>query len=99
MPPESQPFAPGPATPTVHVMAMWEPSAPQPTEQAAMPAEPTAVARRRPRVSKSVAPKGSARTYADPFAPDDGGANCIRCGYLVEPVREQRGLLTCSACR
>ena len=30
------------------------------------------------------------------FSPDDGGANCIRCGYLVEPAREKRGLTTCS---
>ncbi|TDH58003.1 hypothetical protein E2C06_34885 [Dankookia rubra] len=38
------------------------------------------------------------RSYADPFAEDDDGANCIRCGYLVEPAREKRGLLTCAGC-
>jgi hypothetical protein len=39
-----------------------------------------------------------ARHYADPFAQDDVGANCLRCGYLVEPAREKRGLLTCAGC-
>jgi hypothetical protein len=38
------------------------------------------------------------RTFADPFASDDGGANCYRCGYLVEAAREKRGKLTCAAC-
>jgi hypothetical protein len=60
------------------------------------PAEPpveTAVAGpRKPRV-----PKAAVRRFADPFA-DEDGANCIRCGYLVEPAREKRGLMTCSVC-
>lgn len=38
------------------------------------------------------------RTFADPFAADDRGANCYRCGYLVESAREKRGKLTCAAC-
>jgi len=38
------------------------------------------------------------RTFADPFAADDSGANCIRCGYLVEAAREKRAKLTCAAC-
>jgi hypothetical protein len=38
------------------------------------------------------------RQFADPFAEDDSGANCIRCGYLVEQSRERRGLMTCSKC-
>ncbi|MDO9712800.1 hypothetical protein [Paracraurococcus lichenis] len=40
----------------------------------------------------------TARRFADPFAMGDDGANCLRCGYLVEAEREGRGLLTCSAC-
>lgn len=38
------------------------------------------------------------RTFADPFAADESGANCFRCGYLVEAARENRGKLTCAAC-
>jgi hypothetical protein len=38
------------------------------------------------------------RTFADPFATDESGANCFRCGYLVEAAREERGKLTCAAC-
>ena len=38
------------------------------------------------------------RIFADPFAADDSGANCFRCGYLVEAAREKRGKLTCAAC-
>ncbi|MDO9714295.1 hypothetical protein [Paracraurococcus lichenis] len=38
------------------------------------------------------------RSFADPFAGEDDGANCLRCGYLVEAAREKRGLLTCAAC-
>ena len=44
------------------------------------------------------APKTTGRLFANPFSPDDGGANCMRCGYLVEPAREKRGLMTCSGC-
>jgi hypothetical protein len=28
----------------------------------------------------------------------DESANSLGCGYLVEPAREKRGLLTCAAC-
>jgi hypothetical protein len=97
------PVATEPAQPTVHVMAMWEPSPPQagqPTaEPAESPIEASAADRRKSRTAKRAAQKGPARRFADPFADDDSGANCIRCGYLVEPARERRGLVTCSACR
>jgi hypothetical protein len=57
------------------------------------------VARRgRPRIPKAPAPVSTAQRFADPFAADDDGANCLRCGYLVEPARERRGLLTCATC-
>jgi hypothetical protein len=39
------------------------------------------------------------RAFADPFAADDSGTNCIRCSYLVSPAREKRGLMTCLQCR
>lgn len=96
-----QPVAPKPVPPTVHVMAMWEPPQ-QPAQPEPMSAEPLvereATVHRKPPLSKPQAPKPAARRFADPFADDDGGANCTRCGYLVEPAREKRGLLTCSQC-
>jgi hypothetical protein len=96
-----QPVASEPAPPVVHVMPMWEPSPPQPTPSVAPPDEPLvgpAKAKRpSPRSLKAGAPKETARHFADPFAADDG-ANCLRCGYLVESAREKQGLLTCSVC-
>jgi hypothetical protein len=41
---------------------------------------------------------GQSRRIADPFDPNDEGANCQRCGYAVEPARERRGLMTCAPC-
>jgi hypothetical protein len=97
-----QPVVTEPAQPTVHVMAMWEPSVEEPTQPETKPAEPSAetavIHRRNPRVSKASTPKAIARRFADPFADDDSGANCLLCGYLVEPAREKRGLMTCSQC-
>jgi hypothetical protein len=97
-----QPAPPEPTQPTVHVMPMWEPSPQQPPSPAMEPTEPPAetavVERRKPRISKPPAAKVRVRPFADPFADDDSGANCIRCGYLVEQRREKRGLMTCSKC-
>jgi len=99
---DTQPAAPEPAPPVVHVMPMWEPSPPQlapaMTRSDEMPAGAAITERRRPRTPKAKAPKETARHFADPFAAADDGANCLRCGYLVEPARERRGLLTCSSC-
>jgi hypothetical protein len=101
-PQEIQPAVPDAAPPVVHVMPMWEPSPPQSLPPVAEPGEPpveTAVAgQHRPRRPKAKAPNQAARHFADPFADDDSGANCLRCGYLVEPVRERRSLLICSSC-
>jgi len=79
-------------------MVMWEPAPQQRTEPLAGPAEPEVAEGRKPRLTKPRAPKVTTRRFADPFADDDSGANCIRCGYLVEPAREKRGLWTCSNC-
>jgi hypothetical protein len=99
---EIPPAAAEPAEPTVHVMAMWEPTPQPPAEPIAQPAEPpveVAIAEDcTPRTSKPRAPKVATRRFADPFTDDDSGANCIRCGYLVEPAREKRDLWTCSNC-
>ena len=100
--PNAQPVTPEPAEPTVHIMPMWEPSPPQPAPPAAEPTEPpaeTAITERpKPRVSKPHGAKVKVRRFADPFADDGSGANCIRCGYLVEQGREKRGFMTCSKC-
>ena len=95
LPPADSPAAtPDPAPPVGHVMPGWEPRL-APIEPDAPATKSTASPQRPPRAAKP--PVG--RSFADPFAADDTGANCIRCGYLVEPEREQRGLLTCQQCR
>jgi hypothetical protein len=103
LPPQDvQPSAPEPPPPTVHVMPMWEPpwqrSAQPEAQPAKQPGGMAAVEGRTLRVPKPMAPKLTGRLFADPFSPDDGGVNCTRCGYLVEPAREKRGLMTCSGC-
>jgi hypothetical protein len=90
------------APPVGHLMPGWEPLLPplQPIE----PAGKIPVASHpRLRVAKPERPENQSistkRTFADPFAADDSGTNCIRCGYLVSPAREKRGLMTCMRCR
>ena len=97
-----QTVAPEPAPPVVHVMPMWEPSPPQPAPTVTPPdeplVEPAMAGQHRSRTPKARTSEGEARHFADPFAEGEDGANCLRCGYLVEPARERRGLLTCSSC-
>jgi hypothetical protein len=98
---DQDPAEPEPVQPGVHVMPMWQPS-PQPSEvaEANPPKAPVEAAAPRPRRRRDPAPavpQQGIRRFADPFS-DEGGANCMRCGYLVEPAREGRGLLTCAAC-
>jgi hypothetical protein len=94
-PPVDSPGAiPEPASAQVgHVVSGWKPLlAPlQPDEPAT---KPTASPRHLPH---AVTPKAE-RRFADPFLAEDTGANCFRCGYLVEPARESRGLMTCAGC-
>lgn len=86
------------ATPTAHVMPAWEPAA---AEEVPLPplvlTQPVEVRRRRgrPRKESNSAPT---RRIADPFDASDDGANCMRCGYAIEPAREKRRLLTCARC-
>jgi hypothetical protein len=90
-----QSVTPEPPPPVVHVMPMWEPSPQQPSPPVAEPGEPpvaaAAPASRSQPILKAKTPKMVARHFADPFADGDGGTNCMRCGYLVEPAREKRG--------
>ena len=101
-PVEDPAASPVPAPPVGHLMPGWEPLLPplQPVEPAA---KIPAGARPRPRVAKPEQsknqPRSIKRAFADPFAAGDSGTNCIRCGYLVSPAREKRGLTTCLQCR
>jgi hypothetical protein len=101
LPQDIQPIVPEPTPPVVHVMPMWAPSQPQPVSPAPKPdrvvGEAGMARQRRRRMPAEPLSKVAARRFADPFA-DEDGANCLRCGYLVEPAREKRGLLTCLAC-
>ena len=83
-------------------MPGWEQLLP-PVQTAEPLAKVPAASRPRTRVTKpersKSPPVSTERAFADPFAADDTGANCIRCGYLVSPAREKRGLMTCIQCR
>ena len=83
--------APRPAEPATHVMPAWEPAAPEPDRP-----EPAPVAK--PAVTRAAVEPKPRRRVVDPFDAEDDGANCMRCGYAVEPAREKRGLLTCAHC-
>jgi hypothetical protein len=72
-------------------MPMWERRVPEPEAASVEPAPPEAVRPRR-------AAGGRARRVADPYDATDEGANCLRCGYAIEPARDRRGLLTCAGC-
>lgn len=99
--PEDPGATPAPTPPVAHLMPGWKPLLPplQPVEPAA---KIPAASQPRPRIAKPEQPenqpKSAKRAFADPFAADDSGTNCIRCGYLVSPAREKRGLMTCMRC-
>jgi hypothetical protein len=93
-----EPTAVEAALPTAHVMPAWEPAVAK--EQPRLP--PVAaqqVEARRPRGRPRKEPASAlTRHIADPFDSSDDGANCMRCGYAIEPAREKRGLMTCGEC-
>lgn len=84
--------------PVTHIMPAWEPTAVEAAPSAAdrEPVVSVHRARGRPRRQTAIAPT---RHIADPFDDADQGANCLRCGYVIEPARERRGLMTCLECR
>jgi hypothetical protein len=87
-----------PSPPTVHVMAGWDPSPKPPAATPPPPADAVVAGGQQPPAFRRKAPRVVSRRFADPFADDDSGANCLRCGYLVERAREDRGKMTCSRC-
>jgi len=103
--PSSEPVAaeavaPVTVEPVAHVMPIWkrtvvepeiEPASTAPSEAAQQTTQPAAKHARR-------TAKLASRRVADPFDAEDEGANCQRCGYLIQPARERRGLLTCAGC-
>ena len=88
-PVDAAPAAPDAPAPTTHVMPAWQP---RPEAEAPARAEAPVAASPGPRTRRT------ARRIADPFDAHDDGANFLRCGYLVEPAREKRELMTCAAC-
>jgi hypothetical protein len=101
-PDDLRPATSEPTQPVAHVMPMWEPCLQQAAPPAAKPANPpvraSTVKGVRKHAAKPSAPKVAERHFANPFAETDDGANCVRCGYLVEQARDRRGLRTCSRC-
>jgi|GEM_PF-3479740 len=99
-PDSPKPAVAAPVAPTFHVMPPRSQSVPAAEATPAVtdpkPVAPARRGRGRPRKQLAVAP---ARRIADPFDPTDDGANCFRCGYLIEPARERRGLMTCADCK
>ena len=86
------------AEPRAHVMPAWEPAvAEEAPPLLPMLAQLVEVRRGRGRPRKETTPAPT-RHVADPFDASDEGANCMRCGYAIEPAREKRGLMTCSTC-
>jgi hypothetical protein len=87
----AEPMATELVRPSVHVMPMWEPRPPRDeavtSVEAVAPAEATVACRSRRPTPTQVA-RLQTRRFADPFDPMDGGANCLRCGYLIEQARD-----------
>jgi hypothetical protein len=89
-PARSLPCSPEPTRPAMaelvaHPMPMWERAADEP-----------ALPPRGRRAAQTA--DGAGRRVADPFDMEDDRANCLRCGYVIEPGRGRRGLMTCPAC-
>ncbi|WP_372625011.1 hypothetical protein [Falsiroseomonas sp.] len=85
--------------PVAHVMPTWTPAVAEPSVEPApvAPSEAAQPALESAKQARRTA-QGKARRVADPFDASDDGANCLRCGYLIEPARERRGLVTCAEC-
>jgi hypothetical protein len=82
--------------PVTHVMPAWTPKVADAEVTASAVAEvPAIVCVPAPSIPARHMPT---RRVADPFDAADDGANCLRCGYAIEPARETRGLMTCAEC-
>jgi hypothetical protein len=81
-------------------MPAWQPSVvePAPEPAPAAPSESAQTTTSPPARRERRTANGPGRRVADPFDADDDGANCLRCGYVIERARERRGLMTCAGC-
>jgi len=91
--------SPVPAPPVGHLMPGWEPLLAPLQPVAKVPTDECPQRQAAKLEQSKTPPRLTRRASADPFAADDTGTNCIRCGYLVSPAREKRGLMTCMQCR
>lgn len=89
---------PARAEPVTHVMPMWEPTVVAAEVTTAVRCEAQVVAAVSAGETSHLRARKAARRIADPFDASDDRANCMRCGYAIEPAREKRGLMTCSEC-
>jgi hypothetical protein len=100
-PPSPAPLAVAAETPqpVAHVMPACMPAVSEPSVALA-PTVPSEAAQPAPQSAKQAgrAATGASRRVADPFDANDDGANCLRCGYAIQPARERRGLMTCAEC-
>ena len=92
----TDPPTPPPPQPVVHVMPAWQPRPVEVEVPAAMADEHALMPEPKPK--RRLRHGASPGRVADPFDAADEGANCVRCGYLVEPARARRGLMTCAGC-
>ncbi len=103
LPSPAPPVEAEPTAPVAHVMPMWEPSTDEAATARPAPApaddDPSAAEIGQPvRRSSGGKARQPTRRVADPFDADDDRANCLSCGYVIQPARERRGLMTCSEC-
>lgn len=84
-----------------HIIDRWEPvvdvapspePAPAPVELQPDPGDETTARTARGGTRQNLRP------VANPFNPENDRANCLRCGYVVEPGRDRLGLTTCADC-
>lgn len=94
-----EPMAPEPAKAARHIVTAAEAAAAE-TGTAPLPhaGEPVVAARQGPGRPHQETPNTPTRRIADPFDAGDDGANCMRCGYAMEPEWEKRGPMICSEC-
>jgi hypothetical protein len=95
--PATEPVAAHPELPVAHVMPMWEPAGDGEPIAAPVAAPVDAVERVAARAPGRRSGEAR-RRVADPFDTADDGANCMRCGYAIQPGRARRGLMTCAGC-
>ena len=99
--PSPEPVATVTVRPVAHVMPRWEPADTAGANASPKPSAPEGRSSQTAEPAAPLSPKKPrtrSRRVADPFDPADEGANCLRCGYAIQPARARRGLMTCAGC-